>query len=291
MPEESGTTPATPAPLSDAEKSLIQTRWRDAINPEFGTHQSTADYKTLDDLTKSYINQQKLVGAEKLPKPTKKWKKAEWESFNKQIGMPDKPEEYDLKSEKLPKDYKVNPDDEKWFRETARNELNLSTYQAKVLWEKLHGRNIEKFGKNKEQYQQSVQEGFTKLKEEWGPNYDNIVKQTAEGIKRMDEDGRFMKFMKTKGLDQEPEMLRFAAKVAKMTREDKIDPKNEKSTNTLSASEAKAQLAKMFSEATKAREKGEKHPLFDKKDPQHSDLVKKVERLSEIAGPAKRGRK
>ena len=293
MPENSGTPPAAPpagtppaaAPLTDAEKTLINTRWRDAVNPEHGTHPSTADYKTLDDLTKSYISQQKLVGAEKLPKPTKKWKKAEWESFNKQIGMPDKPDGYDLKDAKLPKDYKTTSEDEKWFKEKfAHDGLNLSAYQAKKAWELLHTRNAEKTGQVKDTYTTSIQEGYTKLKEEWGPNYDNIVKKTAEGIKRLDDDGRFMAFMKAKGLHNEPEMLRFAAKVSKLTAEDKARPNDEKSTNLLSASEAQAQVKKMMSEATK----DPKHPLMNKKDPQHADAVKKLARLSDIAGRAKK---
>jgi len=40
----------------------------------------------------------------------------------------------------------------------------------------------------------------------------------------------------------------------------------------------------MMSEATK----DPKHPLMNKKDPQHADAVKKLARLSDIAGRAKK---
>lgn len=260
--------------LNDAQKSFINSNFRAAMSSDNATHAAMADYQDLDGWAKSHINQQKLIGGEKLPKPSKKWGKQEWADFNKQIGMPKEAKDYELDK------FQGADEDEKWFREYAHNTLNLSKRQAKTLWKDLNSRGGEKTKAYLESKKAKVQEGANALKEEWGGNYDAKVKFTNEAIARLDKDGRFRAWMKSTGLNQEPEMLRFAAKVAESFAEDRVGS-GERPSIGMSKEAAKAKLNKIFSEASK---EGKKHPLYNKKDPAHKDAVAEVTRLSDIAG-------
>jgi hypothetical protein len=159
----------------------------------------------------------------------------------------------------------------------------LSKRQAKTLWEQMQNRNTtagEEFtSKNKER----LESGYKVLREEWGTNYDEMVKKTNKGLERLDEDGTFRKWMKSTGINAEPEMLKFAAKVVSAFTEDKF-PDGSRSSMPMNKEKATQEINKIYSEALK--EPG-KHPLMNKRDPAHMDWVKKVEKLSTIAGGSK----
>ena len=278
MPEEStpeGLTVAEGGALSDVQKQFINQNFRGAMSEEFGTHASMADYQDLDGLGKSHINAQKLVGGDKLPMPQKNWTKEEWTDFNRKIGMPADAKGYELQAHEGATDV-----DKEWFEDLAHSKLNLSKRQATELWNSFNERNKTSRNDYTTKNTQRLEDGYKALREEWGTNYDDMIKSTNKGLQRLDEDGSFRKWMKNSGLNKEPEMLRFAAKVAASFNEDRA-PGDTRTTMPVSKEQAKSQLNKIFSEAHK---EGRNHPLFNKKDPAHGDAVKKVTRLSEIAG-------
>ena len=98
----------------------------------------------------------------------------------------------------------------------------------------------------------------------------------------MDEDGRFRNWMKETGLNQQPEMLRFANKVAQLFAEDK-GPGNTHSPAVMSKEQAASQYKKMYSEAFKDGAPDMTHALFNKKDPGHEALVAKATKLADMA--------
>lgn len=263
--------------LTEDMKAQLQNNWRSVVSEEYASHPATADIKDLNGLLKSYVNAQKLVGAEKLPKPSKKWGKQEWSEFNRQIGMPEKPTDYELQ-----KYDNVAAEDEEWFRNFAHGELNLSNRQAQNLWASLQGRSAEKTENLMKLRKQATEEGFNKLKEEWGANYDARVKFTNEALARLDEDGSFRNWMKQTGLNQSPEMLKFAAKIAESFGEDRVGS-GERSSMPMSKDAARAKATKMMSDA----KKDPNHPLLNKKDPAHNDAVREYTRLAELAGGTK----
>lgn len=264
--------------MSDAQKSFVNTNFRAAVEAEYGEHAATADYADLNGLLKSHINQQKMIGADKIAKPTSKWGKDEWSNFNKEIGMPSDPNGYELE-----KFDSASDEETEWFKTFAHGELNLSNRQAQNLWSALQGRSNDKSAKFMELRKAKVGEGMETLKTEWGDKYDGNILATNEAMKKIDEDGRFRNWMKETGLNQEPEMLRFAAKVASSFTEDKVGSGGKPSI-PMNPEIAKAKLNKIFSDAQK---EGAKSPLMNRKDPSHDDVVREVTRLSDIAGGAR----
>ena len=65
--------------------------------------------KGVADLAKSYANQAKLIGVDKIPKPTKDWNDANWAEFWKAGGRPETIEGYKL-PEQLPDGITVTPE-------------------------------------------------------------------------------------------------------------------------------------------------------------------------------------
>jgi len=262
--------------LSDDQKSFINANFRGAMSEDYSTHASMADYQDLDGWGKSHINQQKLIGGDKLPMPQDSWGKEEWADFNRKIGMPVDAKGYELEAHKT-----ATEEDMEWFAELAHGKLNLSKKQANDLWNEINGRTGGAMEANQTKNQAALDEGMKTLREEWGTNFQPMVDATNKGLQRMDEDGRFRKFMKESGLNKHPEMLRFAHKVAASFNEDRV-PGDTQSPMPMNKEQAKAQLNKIFSEA----QKDPKHPLMNKKDPSHEDIVKKITKLSEAAGGA-----
>jgi len=276
MPDETpaGLTVADGGQLSDAQKSFINTNWRSAVEKDHAQHPSMADYNDLNGLTKSYINQQSLIGKDKLPMPQKDWKKEEWQDFNKKIGMPAEPKDYELKVHEGNKE-----EDIEWFQQVAHEDLMLSKKQANELWNKMN----ERTSKSRETFastqKERLEKGYQALREEWGTNYDSMVKATNKGLQRLDEDGSFRKWMKDTGVNKEPAMLKFAAKIAQLFNEDQA-PGDTRVPIPLSKDQAKAKAAKMMSDAMK----DPKHPLMNKKDPAHDATVKEYNRYAAEGG-------
>lgn len=265
--------------LNDVQKEFINKNFRGAMSEEHGTHASMADYKDLDGLGKSYINQQKLIGnPNTVAVPNNKSTPEEWTTFNRKVGLPMESKDYGLTTPEGGADT-----DREWFEKHAFEELQLSKVQAKKLWNSLNERNKSKTEEFTTANQNKLDEGMKSLKEEYGANFDGMVKFTNKGLQRFDGDGRFRKFMKETGLNKHPEMLRFANKVATQFNEDRV-PSDTRTPTPQSREQAQAQLNKIYSDSAK---EGIKSTLMNRKDPAHDDLIKKVTRLSVIAGGGK----
>lgn len=89
-------TPASSEPGAD---------WRSGLPDEIKNDPSIANLKTLEDLTKSYLSTQKLVGKKTVGLPDENSSEAEWTEFYRKLGVPEKVEDYQLKrNEAIPKE-------------------------------------------------------------------------------------------------------------------------------------------------------------------------------------------
>ncbi|MES0385528.1 MAG: hypothetical protein ABUJ98_13190, partial [Hyphomicrobium sp.] len=76
---------ATPEPTGDAKPTGS---WRDALSDERREHPSLKDYKDVDGLAKSHIEQSKLIGEKRLVIPRDDAPET-WEAYHKAGGRPD----------------------------------------------------------------------------------------------------------------------------------------------------------------------------------------------------------
>jgi hypothetical protein len=102
-PASSGGEPASPTPPSPppapSEPDLPPaaapaSSWKDGLSADFRNHPSLQDIGSVDDLTKSFIHAQSLLGTNRLQKPSEDWTQEQYEAFYKEIGVPETVEGY-----------------------------------------------------------------------------------------------------------------------------------------------------------------------------------------------------
>lgn len=284
MPEENttpeGLTLGEDGVLNDAQKDFINQNFRAAMNEEHGTHATLADYKDLDGWAKSTISREKIIGnPNTVALPNSKSEMKEWREFNSKLGLPAEAKDYNIKAHEGATD-----EDIEWFKNLAHSDkVQLTERQARALWDSFNERNSQVRSDYSTKQQNRLNEGMKDLESEIGPNFKAVVSATNKGLERMDPDGRFRKFMKSSGLNQEPEMLRFAIKVAEMFNEDRTQG-DERGAMPMTAQQAEGKYKKAMSEIMKDPD----HPYMNKKDPMHEDWIKKMDNWAFIAAGGKK---
>jgi len=260
--------------LNEAQAQFIQQHFKSALAEEYRGDPGLADYKDLNGFTKSHLNQAKLVGKETLGAKPKT--KEEWNELNRKLGKPVDVAGYELSP------YETATDaDKEWFAKFAHEELELSKRQANAFWKELNTKRAEAKKEIDLKTSTKLQEGLDALVAEIGSKekYAETLKATDKNLNEVDSDGRFKKFMAETGLNKHPEMQRFAIKVARLFAQDRTAT-GERTAMPTSKVQAEQELNKIFSES----QRDPKHPLMNKRDPAHADMVKKITRLADIAG-------
>ena len=138
MPEEEGQAGApaqetTPAPLADAEGNL-RDGWTETLDESIRGEKCLTSVKTVGGAIKSLVNAQRMVGRDKIVRPTEGSSEEEWEEFYRAGGKPETPMEYGwVKPEDLP--------DEHWDEAAMKeimehyHKLGISKKQAQAIFD------------------------------------------------------------------------------------------------------------------------------------------------------------
>jgi hypothetical protein len=105
--------------------------WLESLPDDIKKDPSLALFKEPAALAKSWINAQKLIGADKVIIPGEKATDEERAAFYQKLGRPDAPEKYELKT---PEGYKLDDNQSKTFKESAFK-LGLTPAQVNGILE------------------------------------------------------------------------------------------------------------------------------------------------------------
>ena len=88
----------TESTLTNSEETTTEaeTNWKDALPEEVREDPSMQAIQSVDNLAKSYVNAQKMVGSDKIIVPNKYAEDNEWNDVFTKLGLPEKAEDYDL---------------------------------------------------------------------------------------------------------------------------------------------------------------------------------------------------
>ena len=75
--------------LNEAEAN-----WKDALPEDVKQDPSMQAIQTVDNLAKSYVNAQKMIGADKIIVPNKYAEENEWKDVFTKLGLPESPDKY-----------------------------------------------------------------------------------------------------------------------------------------------------------------------------------------------------
>jgi len=218
---------ATPAPKTQAvsiigDDGKFSENWREKLSPELKNDKTLMQFKELDGLCRTVVNQQRMIGLDKkrlVEVPDDKAPDNVKNEFYKAVGRPDKPEEY--KFTKDPDIAKENWDDS--LIQSSLAELHKAGASQKVIdtIAKIENGRIkatmEVFKQNGERL---AKEGVDAMKVEYGAKYDRAKHLANTAISMAlgeDKDAvnAFMNKTLSNGLKlgDDPDFFKFAAKL------------------------------------------------------------------------------
>lgn len=208
---------ATAALGGDGAASGQGTRFLDSVSEEFRVHPSMKNFEDVNQLAKSYINAQQLIGADKAEvfrKPRSADDKEGWDGYYRSLGRPETADDYALPQIE---NWDWNKDSVGEFNKVAHNlGLNAAQYEGIMKW---HGENmLTQSNASHEQAEQIRTATLAKLQEEWGEAYQVNDKRVQLAIdKVMGAD--FKELAEATGLALHPQFYIGLAKIGALVEE------------------------------------------------------------------------
>jgi len=261
--------PTVEAPAAD---------WRTGLDPSLKNHPSLQNFKAPGDLAKSWVEAQKLIGRDKIPVPGEKATKEDWDMVFERLGRPKHPEDYAIPELKLPEGY---PAPNKEFLDNFRKqalELGMLPAQVSGLYKWFMDSQVNEFNQFGEQKKNQRGEAENALRKMWGKAFEQNFTIAEQAVNKYGSE-QFVNKLKQSGLNNDPDMIKFIADMAKNFSEDKIAGKPQ--GYTLSPEEATAEISKIQGEAMKDKN----HPMNNKHHPEYEYFLKKWKSLHEMAYP------
>jgi hypothetical protein len=254
--------------------------WREAIGePEIAGHASLASIKDLKSLTKSYVNAQKLIGADKIPKPSDKWTDKEWGDFFKAIGRPEDAGKYDLRAEglQIPEGFRTPEEFATGFKK-AVHEAGLTPKQANKVWTYLQSKGVEAFNGYQKETTGRISAQTEELRKEWGQAYDDKMKEIQGLAVALDKKlPGLADWFRSSGVGREPMIHRLLSVLhSELGSEGKIGTDFQRISMT--PLEAKSAHDSIMGDKTNP----DYEAYWKGRHPRHEEVMKKVEKLRAI---------
>ena len=252
-----GSTESTVSEEGQSSDETAVASWTDSLSDDYKAHKSLETFKSVDDLAKSYIHAQGLIGKDRAIIPTASSTAEEVAEFYGKMGMPS-PEEY--KVEGVSDELKA-----------AFLKHNILPSQAAGLKEVFDGL-LSAEDTSDADYDAAVQADIEALKEEWGDSFEGNLNRAREAFKLFgDEDTA--KYLADTGLGNDTTIIKmFSAVGAKLGGEDTFKGK---ANSDMTKDAAKARINTLYADTA--------GPLYDKSNAKHMDTLKELEALSMIA--------
>ena len=252
--------------------------WKTSLSEELQRDPSIAHIPDVQTMAQSYVNAQRMVGADKIAIPGKHGTDDEWNQVYDKLGRPEEPGAYALEMNNIPDGLSANPELIDWFQTTA-HKVGLSPRQAQVLadeYNEMAGIAEQSPDDQKIEAEAREQEGIRDLQKEYGKAFDNkislakAVLQEYGGAGLLDlilEDGR--------PLGSHPDLVRTFANVGTFMKsklgEDSIAASQ--SDGSITPADAKTELSKIEVPGG---------PYWDRNHPGHATAVAEALRLREF---------
>ena len=164
------TTLGTPVVAEQPKENTVD--FKSLIPESFKEEKSLENFDNMEDLLKSYLHAQKMVGADKIPVPNKFATDEDWKEVFTRLGAPKSPEDYKYSF----KDDEVDPNQLKTFNETA-HKLGLLPKQAEALVKYYNDLNKGQSEQLEAQAIVAQEKTEADLKKEFGPQFNKRLDQ------------------------------------------------------------------------------------------------------------------
>jgi hypothetical protein len=234
------------------------------------------------DVVKSFINQEKLVGREKIPLPPEGATDEDWAEVWNRLGRPETAEGYEIKKpEGLPEEIGYSEELVTEYK-GACHKLGILPNQAQGLLNWFMAANTQQLQKLNQDGEAFKKEGEATLRKEWGKAYDEKVASAGTAFaffaQKLGEEGdkQITELMEQTGLGDHPLLVRFFAQIGEMIGEDVITGKP-RAGFTMTPEQAQAEIAKVYGDP--------EHAYNKKGHPEHQLAVQKMADLFAMGYP------
>ncbi len=234
---------------------------------EYANEPSIQKFKNPQDLAKSYLNLEKLLGKQRIPIPEKP---EDYEVVYDALGRPQDPNEYEI-PEVLAKEIYQGNDEALNNLKGKMHKLGFSKQQANELlnWY------TEDIVAAKQQYEamanQEMEKTMQALQQEWGDAFEERMQKASAVYNQFSDETKAL--IDQSGLGRNKEFIDFMYKMGNLT----IDGNNfidNPNSLQIKVEDAKAELSRIMGDRN--------HPYYDKYHPEHNNAVKAVEDLYKI---------
>tara|TARA_A100001011_G_C14307311_1_gene843753 strand:+ start:1409 stop:2254 length:846 start_codon:yes stop_codon:yes gene_type:complete len=272
--ESTGSVETTEAPVeTPAVDTGSSADWRSGIDQEIAGDPSLADIKDLNGLAKSYINAQKMVGADKVVLPGPDASPDEMSEFYTRLG---RPESYEFDKVELPEGFEHSEPMDQAMK-TLMHETGLTNAQANKLYSgylQYLGNEYKEAVSGNEQVRSEWQ---VQLKKDLGKAFDESVDLSQRAAKELGGD-ELLKWFDETGQGDNPMFVKLFAKVGKMMSEAGAEPGEVKSFE-MTPESAQQEIARL------QRDPNFMNQYTDKEQQGHAEAIKKMEYLFGYAYP------
>lgn len=209
-----GGTPTTGASGSGTPPATNS--WRDSLPDTLKNETTLANFKSVEDLAKSYVHASAMVGKDKVVIPTAQSSQDEWDAFYAKAGRPESSDKYGLKVEGMD-----DVSQKELFDTAYKAGMNQNQLKALVEWsDKKNKAQMEDFNTKRQLAQKDAKDKF--IKELGGEaKYKEAFSEAAKALSATADD-EFKAFLKDTGLGADPRIIKFFNNLANRMKEDGI---------------------------------------------------------------------
>jgi len=252
--------------------------WKAGLSEDLRNNPSISHIPDVETMAQSFVNGQRMIGADKIAIPGKHGTDDEWNQVYEKLGRPEAPEGYELEMNNVPEGMEANPELVGWFQQTA-HKAGLSPQQAQVLADEYNTMSgVAEMSPDDAAAaaEAAEQEGVRELQKEFGKAFDNKVSLARSVLQEHGgADLLELKLDDGRPLGSHPDLVRTFVNIGDMMKaklgEDSI--KGPKSDGAITPGDAMKELAKVQAPGG---------PYWDKHHPNHASAVTEGLRLREF---------
>ena len=247
------------------ESSEAETSWKEALPEDVREDPSMEAIQTVDNLAKSYVNAQKMIGADKIIVPNKYAEANEWQDVFTKLGLPESVDKYEISAKE-----EVDQEFFDKFKQTAHT-AGILPNQAQQLFDWYNEASAEMVQTHQTQADASEKQARDSLKGEWGSAYDSKLKAAQAAVTHYGDE-KLTAFLDETGLGNNPNLIRTFSRMGESLSEDSFKDGNAPSLG-VTPLDAQAQINSIMADT--------KHAYHDRYHPNHSNAVNDVSKLFE----------
>lgn len=241
------------------------------IPEDLREHPSLSPIKDVENLARSYVNAQRLIGADKIPMPVNPTEEDLDRIYNK-LGRPESPEQYGISA-----DGNVITEERATEYADIAHKLRLTPEQANGVLEYYRSAVQHDLDAVGELNAKAIEETTAALQAEWGNNFDAKIESAQKVVDQFGA-GNIMEMQLADGtkLGNHPEVIKTFAKIAEFRQNVTSEDTVSESTSALGMSVQQA------SNEIQAIMGDRSHAYWDRRNPNHHQAVERMQQLMEM---------